>query len=123
MTEETIRTIVTSVVTATSTLGAAGIVAYFGYRTTKLKDDRDTLKNETNKLAKDLRQSYQEIAAYYELEGEYSEELAKNSSSAQKTIKSKYRKIIGNKNGFIKPERTSTEMTRLIKQLDSEYPK
>jgi hypothetical protein len=118
MDTETIRTIATSIITATSTLGAASIAAYFGYRTQRLSVDTNKLNQVVEQRNRELIKAYQHISAYYQLEQIYSEELSTKTNEAQKTIKSRIRKTVEDK-GFNRPEWTSTECNQEIARLET----
>jgi hypothetical protein len=63
--------------------------------------------------------AYRQVSAYYQLEQEYSQELAtKTEGEAQKTIKSRFRKIVEDK-GFDKPYWTTTSCNEDIADLSS----
>jgi hypothetical protein len=118
MDAETVRTITTSAITAVSTLGAAGIVSYFGHRNQKLSADTTKLKEMLQKRNRDLAAAYLHVSAYYQLEQLYSAELAAKSGEAQKTLKSRIRGAV-EANGFERPEWTSGECNQWIRDLDS----
>ena len=117
MDAETIRAITTSVITATSTLGAASIASYLGYRIQKLSVDTSKQKDLLEKRTRELIKAYNHIAAYYQLEQIYSEELSQKTGEAQKTVKSRMRKVIED-TGLTRPEMTSGECNQAIKALE-----
>jgi hypothetical protein len=116
MDAETIRTITTSAITATSTLGAASIASYLGYRIQKISVDTNKQKDLLEKRTQELIKAYNHISAYYQLEQIYSEELSRKTGEAQKTLKSRMRQAIEDK-GFTRPELTSLECNQAIKVL------
>ena len=118
MDTELIRLVATSIITATSTLGAASIAAYFGYRTQKLSSDKNAQKEMIEKRIRELIKAYNQVSAYYQLEQIYSEELSAKTGEAQKTLKIRIRKAVEDK-GFNRPEWTSGECNQSIKALDA----
>jgi hypothetical protein len=117
MDAETVRTITTAAITAVSTLGAAGIVSYFGHRNLKLSTDTTKLKELLQKRNKELGTAYHHVSAYYQLEQLYSAELSAQTGENQKTLKSRIRGAVEAK-GFERPEWTSTECNQSIRDLD-----
>jgi pyruvate/2-oxoacid:ferredoxin oxidoreductase beta subunit len=116
MDAETVRTITTSAITAASTLGAAAIVAYFGYRTQKHTRKTDELEEELDELKAQLIKAYRQVSAYYQLEQKYSDQLASGTGQAQKTLKSAFRNAV-QEEGFDRPEWTTLECEQAITDL------
>jgi DNA-directed RNA polymerase specialized sigma24 family protein len=118
MDAETVRTITTAAITAVSTLGAAGIVSYFGHRNQRLSADTTKLKESLQKRNRQLAAAYRHVSAYYQLEQLYSAELSAKTGEAQKTLKSRIRGAVEAK-GFERPEWTSGECNQSIKELET----
>jgi hypothetical protein len=116
MDPETVRTITTSAITAFSTLTAAAIVAYFGYRTQKHTSKTKDMEKDLEKRTTELIRAYRHVSAYYQLEQQYSEYLASSSGQSQKTLKSQFRKAVQDK-GYDRPEWTSLECEQAISAL------
>ncbi len=117
MDAESLRTITTSAITATSTLGAAGIVAYFGHRNQKLSTETSKLKESLEKRTKQLAAAYRHVSAYYQLEQLYSSELSSKTGEASKTLKSRIRAAV-EAQGFERPEWTSVQCNQWINGLE-----
>jgi hypothetical protein len=118
MDAETTRTIATSAITAISTLGAAAIVAYFGYRAQKHTRKTDQLENEIEQRKKELVAAYRQVSAYYQLEQKYSDQLASLTGQAQKTLKSQFRDAVEDE-GFDRPEWTTRDCEIAMAELPS----
>ena len=84
----------------------------------KLSVDTNKQKDLLEKRTKELIKAYNHISAYYQLEQIYSEELSGKTGEAQKTIKSRMRQAIED-NGFNRPEMTSGECNKAIKELEA----
>lgn len=117
MDAETLRTTVTSTITAISTLGAAAIVGYWGYRTQRQSNEMSKLKEANEKLRKELSAAYGQVSAYYQLEQAFADELCKLTGDAQKTLKSRFRDAVEEK-GFCRPELTTNGCNSRIAALD-----
>lgn len=120
MEQETIRMLITTLITAISTLGAAAIVAYFGYRTVKLRDDQEERMKEIDYLVRKLRDASEEIKTYYELEDLYSKHIENDGDKAQKTIKSEFRTKAQERTGR-RISKTKNDMDTQLRDLSQKY--
>ena len=119
MDAETSRTIATSAITAISTLGAAAIVAYFGYRAQKKHTRKtDQLEDEIEQRKHEPVTAYHQASAYYQLEQKYSGQLASMTGQAQKTIRSQFRDAVQDET-FDRPEWTTRDCEIAIAELPS----
>ncbi len=95
--------IITNIITAISTLGAAGIGAYYMYKSNSDKKDY-------RKLVKNSYKYLNEIKSFYELEKKYIAEIEHLTSKSETSIKKEMRSKLDEK-----PTMTSNEVDKILK--------
>ena len=114
----TLIPVISSVVAAVAAICAALISAHFQRKTARETADAAKKSAEIDKLRRDLRRAYGQVAAYYELESIAAEELASLTGKASKTVKSEMRDEVKSR-GLDRPEWTRNECERRINELES----
>ena len=111
-------TIWSSLISAASAIIAAASAGYWGYRSIKTTSDEAKLKDETARLKRELITCYRQIAAYHQLEQEFSTYLSGESSVATKTVKTEFRNRVMASLGE-RPEITRRTSESRIKELEA----
>ena len=113
MDQESFRTLITAI----STLSAAGIVAFFSYKTTQKKDELQKLNDQLRRVNKNYADACKQIAAYYQLELTYASDLAAMTSKAERQLRIDYRdKVVSA--GYQRPSWTAKDAQDAISQIE-----
>ena len=108
MDAETLKVVVPAAATA--------LVAGFGYLAQRLTSERARLREKLAKRERELMKAYAQVSGYYQLEHDYSTELADKTGEAARTVKTRFRNQVQAR-GFARPEWTSAECSQAVERL------
>lgn len=118
MDNQTLLTLGSSIISAVSAIIAASAAGYWGYRAVKATSDEAKLRDDVANLKKELIISYRQIAAYHQLEHEFSTHLSQDNSVAPKTVKTDFRNRVMDLLGE-RPEITRKRAETRIRELEA----
>jgi len=110
-------TLGSTLITAITTLAAAAITAWFGFRSVAKSDEIAAARDELQALRRELVAAYRQIAAYHSLEDEYVQSLHEVHGGSEKSIKIAQRDRIEDL-GLERPQTTRNQAEKRIRELE-----